>query len=74
MRALLRRMQRTGLNRVACAYRTISADALCVIGWAPTILRKVEERAKIYEETHRLQHGRATRQVERQQDPVTFAE
>lgn len=47
-RVLLRAAQRFALTRLARAYRTVSADALCVLTGIPPILLKIEERTRIF--------------------------
>lgn len=75
VRVLLRRVQRAGLNRVACAYRMVSSDALSVIARAPPILLKVRERAVLYEETHRLEQPGVTRLASRRPtDPAELVD
>lgn len=59
----LKRAQSLGPNRVVCAYRTVSYDALCVLAGEPPITLKVVERAHLYSRTHKLQGPRQTRAI-----------
>lgn len=74
-RDILRRVQRAGLARVACAYKTASTDALCVLCRIPPITLKVQERARLYENTHRLgEDGVPRRTAEGLNNPNRYAE
>lgn len=53
----LHTVQKMGLSRVSCAYRSASLAALCVLGRQPPIHLKIAERTYIYETTHRIRHG-----------------
>lgn len=57
----LRRIQRIGLSRISCSYRSMSLATICELGRTPPLDLKIRERARVYMLTHQIWHGRDTR-------------
>lgn len=69
---MLRTVQKMGLSRVSCAYRSASLAVLGVLGRAPPLHLKIAERTYVYDTTHRIRQGITRAAIFRPQDPGEF--